>query len=67
MLQAIIVAALQYAVPSIINAVVAHQKANGGATPTPAQVIASTPELAILAQGEAWLATQRPAGVPSDG
>ena len=64
MWSALVVAALQYAVGPIINAVVAHQKANGGATPTPAQVIAATPELAMLmqtqAQGAAWLA-QNPA------
>jgi hypothetical protein len=55
MLEAIILAALQYALPSIITAVAAHQKATG-TVPTPAQVTAAVPELAILAQGAAWRA-----------
>jgi hypothetical protein len=55
MLQAILVAALQYGLPAILAFVAAHQKANNGAMPTPAQVIASTPELQILGQGAAWL------------
>ena len=58
-MQALLVAALQYALPAIINAVVAHQKANNGATPTPGQVLAATPELAILAQGQAWTAAHQ--------
>ena len=64
MLEQLIVAALQYALPAIINAVVAHQQANAGATPTPTQVIAMTPELAILAQGQAYLSAQQ-AKVPT--
>lgn len=65
MLQAILVAAIQYALPAIITAVVAHQKANGGATPTPAQVLEQLPpdvltELAAIdAQGQQWKATHQ--------
>lgn len=55
MLQAIMVAAVQYAVPAILAFIAAHQKANGGAMPSAAEVIANTPELTILAQGSAWL------------
>ena len=65
MLQTLLIAAMQYMVPAIINAVVAHQKAAGvvltpAQIPTPAQVIATAPELAILAQGQAYLATLPP-------
>lgn len=69
----IIVAFLQYALPAILTAVETHQKANGGAMPTPAQVIASPEvstlamEKAILDQGAAWR-TEHPApGEPSHG
>lgn len=63
---AILIAFLQYALPAILTAVETHQKANGGAMPTPAQVLAS-PEVATLAmekaildQGAAWQAGQKP-------
>lgn len=55
MLEAIIIAALQYALPAIMGTIAAHQAANGGAMPTTEHVIANTAELAILAQGKAWL------------
>jgi hypothetical protein len=64
MLQAILVAALQYAVPSILAFVEAYQKANAGAMPTPAQVL-QVPEVQILAQGAAWLDANRPVAVPA--
>jgi hypothetical protein len=58
MIEAIILASIRYALPAIMGTIAAHQAANGGAMPTPDHVLANTPALQILAQGQAWLLTR---------